>query len=185
MWPDLQVLSQCSRLLSMLTSLWEDQEERSRMAMHYTEETFIQVWLNFPIHTCLHCKSLMVMHFIEETFIQGLFDFPVCVCLHCRAKFEFTIMQGFDHNFIHIFQCVLEAVEESLGEDRTEKHFLAFLQDVFEQVQTISKLYSFYKPCDQVQILFGSIWPFESTRILTKMSCLEWATALYPLWTPC
>lgn len=66
-----EVLSQCSRLLSMLTSLWEDQEERNRMAMHYTEETFIQ--------------------------------------------------------------CVLEAVEESLGEDRTEKHFLAFLQDVFEQ----------------------------------------------------
>ena len=47
------------------------------------------------------------------------------------------MMQGFDHNFIHILQCVLEAVEESLGEDRTEKHFLAFLQDVFEQVQTM------------------------------------------------
>ena len=127
------------------------------MAVHYTEETFIQVLLNFLVRTCLHCKSLMVMHFIEETFIQGLFDFPVCVCLHCTAKLEFTIMQGFDHNFIHISQCVLEAVEESLGEDRTEKHFLAFLQDVFEQVQTIRKLYSFYKPCDQVQILFGSI----------------------------
>jgi len=66
-----EVLGQGSRLLSMLSSLWENQEERSRMAMHYAEETFIQ--------------------------------------------------------------CVLEAVEESLGEDRTEKHFLAFLQAVFEQ----------------------------------------------------
>ena len=67
---DLQVLSQCSRLLSMLTSLWEDQEERNRMAMHYTEETFIQVLLTFLIRICLNCKSLMVMHFTEETFIQ-------------------------------------------------------------------------------------------------------------------
>merc|ERR1719397_501680 len=66
-----EVLGQGSRLLSMLSSLWENQEERGRMAMHYAEETFIQ--------------------------------------------------------------CVLEAVEESIGEDRTEKHFLAFLQAVFEQ----------------------------------------------------
>ena len=88
------------------------------------------------------------MHYTEETFIQVLFDFPVFVCLHCTAKFECTFMQGSDHNVILTFQCVLEAVEESLGEDRTEKHFLAFLQDVFEQVQTIIKLYSFYKPCD-------------------------------------
>jgi len=66
-----EVLGQGSRLLSMLSSLWENQEERSRMASHYAEETFIQ--------------------------------------------------------------CVLEAVEESLGEDRTEKHFLAFLHAVFEQ----------------------------------------------------
>ena len=28
-------------------------------------------------------------------------------------------------------------MKESLGEDRTEKHFLSFLQDVFEQVQTM------------------------------------------------
>ena len=38
-----------------------------------------------------------------------------------------------------VFQCVLEAVEESLGEDRTEKHFLAFLHAVFEQVRTRSR----------------------------------------------
>ena len=38
-----QVLGQGSRLLSMLSSLWENQEERSRMAMHFAEETFIQV----------------------------------------------------------------------------------------------------------------------------------------------
>ena len=112
--------------------------------MHYTEETFIQVLINFLVRTCVHCKSLIVMHFIEETFIQVLFDFPFCACLHCTAKFDCIIMQGFDHNFMHIFQCVLEAVEESLGEDRTEKHFMAFPQDVFEQVQAIRKLYSYF-----------------------------------------
>ena len=128
-------------------------EEQDGDALH--RRNFHPGFINFSSSYMSPLQELM--HFIEETFIQGLFDFPVCVCLHCTAKFEFTIMQGFDHNFIHIFQCVLEAVEESLGEDRTEKHFLAFLQDVFEQVQTISKLYSFYKSFDQVQILFGSI----------------------------
>ena len=45
-----------------------------------------------------------------------------------------------------MFQCVLEAVEESLGEDRTEKHFLAFLHAVFEQVTTRSRHCMVFKP---------------------------------------
>lgn len=65
------VLGHSSRLLSVLSSLWEDCQDRRKVVQHYAEETFVQ--------------------------------------------------------------CVLEAMEESVGEDKTEKHLMIFLTSVCEQ----------------------------------------------------
>ena len=81
----------------------------------------------------------MAMHFAEETFIQVLSTMKNILfggqnmLAACPTLPGITLVS--DNS---VFQCVLEAVEESLGEDRTEKHFLAFLHAVFEQVRTRS-----------------------------------------------